>query len=156
MSKDLGEMVLRGEAVYARGQGYGVTDPAAPEGVVRRSTLDYIVSVEFPLPGDTRLNVQGFQRAYFDGGAGGIAIKSDGFGASVLLSTKLTAAFEPQILWVQNFKDAGGWIRPRLNWYPAKNTTVGVGVDIFTGPGDGYFGRYNNRDRVYSEVRLDF
>ena len=31
-----------------------------------------------------------------------------------------------------------------------------TGVDIFTGPGDGYFGRYNNRDRVYAEVRYDF
>jgi hypothetical protein len=29
-------------------------------------------------------------------------------------------------------------------------------VDIFTGPSDGYFGRYNNRDRVYSELRYDF
>ncbi len=64
VSKDLGEMVLRGEAVYASGQGYSVTDLAVPQGVVQRSTLDYIVSVEFPLPGDTRLNLQGFQRAY--------------------------------------------------------------------------------------------
>ena len=47
-------------------------------------------------------------------------------------------------------------VRPRLNWYPAKNTTVGFGVDIFTGPSDGYFGRYNNRDRVYTELRYDF
>ncbi len=156
VSKDLGEMVLRGEAVYASGQGYSVTDPSVPQGVVQRSTLDYIVSVEFPLPGDTRLNLQGFQRAYFDGGGGGLAIKNDGFGASVLLSTKLNSAFEPQILWIQNFKDAGGLIRPRLNWYAAKNATVGFGVDIFIGPSDGYFGRYNNRDRVYSELRYDF
>ncbi len=144
------------EAVYASGQGYSVTDLSVPQGVVQRSTLDYILSVEFPLPGDTRLNVQGFQRAYFDGGGGDIVIKSDGFGASVFLSTKLTDAFEPQILWIQNFKDAGGLIRPRLNWYAAKNTAVGFGVDIFTGPSDGYFGRYNNRDRVYAELRYDF
>jgi len=156
VSKDLGEAVLRGEAVYASGQGYSVTDPSVPQGVVQRNTLDYIVSVEFPLPGDTRLNVQGFQRAYFGGGGSDIAIKSDGFGASVFLSTKLTDAFEPQILWIQNFKDAGGMIRPRVNWYPAKNTALGFGVDIFTGPSDGYFGRYNNRDRAYAELRYDF
>jgi len=29
-------------------------------------------------------------------------------------------------------------------------------VDIFTGPSDGVFGRYDNRDRVYSELRHDF
>lgn len=156
ISKDLGDLVLRGEAVYASGQGYSTTDPSAPQGVVQRSTLDYIVSVEFPLPGDTRLNIQGFQRAYYDGGGGALVIKNDGFGASIFLSTKLSAAFEPQILWIQNFKDAGGLIRPRLNWYPAKNTAVGFGVDIFTGPEDGYFGRYNNRDRAYAEIRYEF
>ena len=69
VSKDLGEAVLRGEAVYTNGQGYSVNDPLTPLGVVERNTLDYILSVEFPLPGDTRLNVQGFQRAFFGGGA---------------------------------------------------------------------------------------
>jgi hypothetical protein len=84
-------------------------------------------------PGDTRLNVQGFQRALFNGGGGNLVVKSDGFGASIFLSTKLSAAFEPQILWIQSFKNAGGLVRPRLNWYPAKNTAVGFGVDIFIG-----------------------
>jgi len=156
VSKDLGDMVLRAEAVYTNGLGYSTTDLSAPQGVVERSTLDYIVSVEFPLPGDTRLNVQGFQRAYFNGGGGDLVIKNDGFGASIFLSTKFSAAFEPQILWIQSFKNAGGLVRPRLNWYPAKNTAVGFGVDIFTGPDDGYFGRYNNRDRVYADFRYDF
>jgi hypothetical protein len=156
VSKDLGEAVLRGEAVYASGQGYSLADLTLPQIVVLRSTLDYILSVEFSLPNDTRLNVQGFQRVYYDGGGSDLAIRSDGFGASLFLSTKLSSAFEAQILWIQNFKDAGGLIRPRLNWTPGKNTTVGFGVDIFTGPSDGYFGRYSNRDRVYTEVRLDF
>jgi len=156
VTKDLGEMVLRAETVYASGQGYGVTSLAAPQGVVQHSTLDYILSVEFPLPGDTRLNVQGFQRVYYDGGGGDIAIKSDGFGASIFLSTKLTSTLEPQILWIQNFKDAGGLVRPRLNWNAAKNSMLSFGFDIFTGPSDGYFGRYNNRDRVYTELRYDF
>jgi hypothetical protein len=114
------------------------------------------LSADIPLPGDTRLNIQGFQRVYYDGGGGDIVVKSDGFGASIFLSTKLGSALEPQVLWIQNFKDAGGLIRPRLNWYAAKNTTAGFGVDIFTGQADGYFGRYNNRDRVYAELRYDF
>ena len=89
VSKDLGEVVLRGEAVYANGQGYSVTDLSVPQGVVKRNTLDYIVSVEFSLPGDTRVNLQGFQRAVFGGGANDFVIKSDGFGASIFVSTKL-------------------------------------------------------------------
>jgi hypothetical protein len=37
-----------------------------------------------------------------------------------------------------------------------QNTRLGFGVDIFTGPNDGVFGRYDSRDRVYSELRHDF
>ena len=99
--------------------------------------------------------MQAFQRVFF-GGVPDLVVRSDGFGASVFLSTQLSAAWEPQILYLQSFKDAGGMIRPRVNWRPMKNYTVGFGVDIFTGPSDGYFGRYNNRDRAYAELRYDF
>jgi hypothetical protein len=157
LSKDLGgDMVLRAEAVYTNGQGYSVTTPAVPEGVAKRPTFDYIVSIEWALPGDTRLNLQGFQNVFYDGGGKDLVVRNDGFGASIFLSTKWTNALEPQILYIQNFDHAGGLIRPRLNWYAAKNTVAGFGVDIFTGPSDGYFGRYNNRDRVYAELRYDF
>ena len=156
LSKDLGEMVLRAEAVYTNGQGYSVADPAVPLGVVHRSTLDYIFSIEFALPGDTRLNVQGFQKAFYDGGGRDLVVRNDGFGASIFLSTKWTDTLEPQVLWIQNFDHAGGLIRPRLNWAAARNATLAFGVDVFVGPNDGFFGRYNNRDRVYSELRYDF
>jgi hypothetical protein len=156
VTKDFGEFVMRGEAVYTHGQGYSVSDLSAAQLVVTRPTLDYVLSVEFLLPNDTRVNIQGFQRAFFGGGGSDMAVKSDGVGASVFISTKLTSTLEPQILWIQNFKDAGGLIRPRLNWHAAKNTNVGFGLDIFTGPANGFFGRYNDRDRLYAEVRYDF
>ena len=101
--------------------------------------------------------MQGFQRAYFDGGGSDLVDQERRLrGQRLPVDQTDRRAFEPQILWIQSFKDAGGLIRPRLNWYAAKNTTLGFGVDIFTGPSDGYFGRYNNRDRVYSELRYDF
>ena len=154
-SKDFSDFVLHGEAVYTHGQGYSVPDLNTPQGVAYRPTLDYIVSADFTLPHDTRLNIQAFQRVFF-GGGGDLLIKGDGFGASVFISTKLTSTLEPQLLWIQNFKDAGGLVRPRLDWTVARNTTLGFGADIFTGPSDGFFGRYNNRDRVYAELRYDF
>jgi hypothetical protein len=154
-SKDFGDFVLRAEAIYARGQGYALAEPTGGDGVVKRNTFDYIVAIDVPLPHDTRLNVQAFQRV-FRGGGSDLAVRGDGFGASVLISTKLTPALEPQLLWIQNFEDAGGLVRPRLIWYPAKNYTVSAGVDIFTGPVDGFFGRFGSRDRAYAEVRYDF
>ena len=154
-NKDLGSFVLHFEGVYTGGQNYASTDPLAPQGVLQRNTFDWVVGTDFTLPHDVRLNVQLFQRLY-DGSNSTLVIQSGDFGASVQLSGKITAAWEPQILWIQTFGGGGGLIRPRLNWYPIKNTTVAAGVDIFTGPDNGFFGRYNNRDRVYTEVRFDF
>ena len=155
LSKDLGEMVLRGEIVYTKGQGFSVADLTAPQSVVERSTFDYIVGLEFSLPRDTRVNVQAFQRVY-SGGHGDLAIQNGSPGASLFVTTKLTDTLEPQVLWIQYLNDGGGLIRPRLNWHAAPNLVVSAGVDIFTGPSDGYFGRYNNRDRVYTEFRYSF
>ncbi len=154
-SKDLGEVVLRGEAVYTRGQNFSLADLAASPGEIARQTLDYIASVEWTLPDETRINVQGFQRHYFGGGADGIAIANDGFGASLYLSKKM-GALEPQLLWIRNFKDNGALIRPRLNWTAARNVSVAFGADLFSGPSDSFFGRYSNRDRLYTELRVDF
>jgi hypothetical protein len=75
---------------------------------------------------------------------------------SAFVSAKITNAFEPSVLWIQSFGGGGSLVRPRINWYPVKNTTIGFGVDIFTGSDDGYFGRYDNRDRVYAEMRYNF
>jgi hypothetical protein len=156
-SKDLGSVVLHGEAVYAHGQKFGTLDPTAPEGVVERPTLDWIVSADIPFTEmEGRVNLQVFQRHYFDGGEDAVAIKSGDFGVSAFVSAKITNAFEPSILWIQSFGGGGSLVRPRINWYAVKNTTVGFGVDIFTGSNDGYFGRYDNRDRVYAEVRYAF
>jgi len=156
VSQDLGPAVLRGEAVYTHGHNFAVSDLETPDSTVERQTLDYIVSLEWALPHDTRVNVQGFQRYYFGAGSAGIAIPNDGVGASVLVSTKLTPTLTPQILWIRNFRDGGQMVRPRLDWSATPNLTVSFGVDIFSGSTDTFFGRYGNRDRVYTEARLAF
>ena len=51
---------------------------------------------------------------------------------------------------------AGSMVRPRVNFYPAKNLVIGVGVDLFSGDLTGLFGRFANRDRAYVEARFDF
>jgi hypothetical protein len=155
LNKDLGQLVLHAEGVYTDGQSYASTDPAAPQGVLPRNTFDWVVGTDFTLPHDVKLNVQLFQRLY-DHSASTLVVQTGDFGVTAQLAGKITAAWEPQLLWIQTFGGGGALIRPRLNWYPAKNTAFGFGVDIFTGADSGVFGRYNNRDRVYGEVRYDF
>jgi hypothetical protein len=157
LTKDLGSVVLRAEAVYAGGRSFSSFDPTAPQGVVTRNTLDWVISGETPFESiDGRVNVQLFQKLYFGGGKDAVALNTGSFGASVLVAAKVTPSIEPSILWIQGFGGSGNLVRPRVNWYAARNLLVGAGVDIFTGPQDGLFGRYNNRDRVYVDARFDF
>lgn len=156
-NKDLGFGVVHGEAVYTRGQNHASTDPAASEGAVSRPTVDWIVSLDVPFTEmDGRLNLQAFQRVHLNGGDAGLAVKPGDFGVSAYISAKLAGRWEPQLLWIQTFGGGGGLIRPRLGYVPFKNASVGVGADIFTGPRDGYFGRYADRDRIYTEVRYSY
>jgi hypothetical protein len=155
LSKDFRDFVLKAEAIYTGPRNYSSTDLTAPQGVLERRALDWILSVDVPFQNDVRLNLQGFQRVYFGGSEDPLAIKTGNFGASVLVSGKI-AQFEPQILYIQTFGGGGGLIRPRVDWRFSQNTRLGLGVDIFTGPSDGFFGRYDNRDRIYSELRHDF
>ncbi len=155
LTKDLQSFVLRAEAVYAHGQNFSTVTGTGIPGVVSRPTLDYIVSVEVPFENDARLNLQAFQRAYF-GSSDNLALDAGDFGASVLFSWKLTRTLEPQMQWIQTFGGGGGLIRPRLTWRPDRNVSLAAGVDIFTGPSNGLFGRFDHRDRLYTELRYDF
>jgi hypothetical protein len=156
-NKDFGSMVLHGEVVYASGQKFETPNLTVADGVVARSTVDWIASLDIPFTEtDGRMNFQVFQRHYLNGGDDAVAVRSGDFGVSAFLSAKLGGAWEPQLLWIQSFGGGGSLVRPRLNWSPVKNAILGLGVDIFTGSSDGYFGRYNNRDRVYGEVRYSF
>jgi len=156
-NKDLGTAVLHGEAVYTHGQNFATLNASAPEGVVGRSTLDWAASLDIPFTEvEGRVNLQVFQRYYFDGGDQDVAIKGGDFGVSAFVSAKVASTFEPQLLWIQGINGGGSLVRPRLNWYPARNTTVAVGLDIFMGATNGFLGRYNNRDRAYGEVRYTF
>jgi hypothetical protein len=156
-TKDFDSFVLRGEAVYSNGQGFPSFDPAAADGVVTRNILDWIVSAERPFEGiDGRVNVQLFKRHYFGGSDDEIAFNSGEFGGSVLVSAKLSPQWEPSLQWIQTAGGAGAMIRPRLTWYPAKNTSAALGADIFNGRADGLFSRFANRDRAYVEIRYAF
>jgi len=157
LTKDLGSVVLRAEAVYADGQRFASTDPTAPEGVVDRRTLDWIVSGEHPFETmEGRINVQVFKRHYFGGSADEIALNAGDWGASILISAKVAPTWEPSIQWIQTFGGGGAMIRPRLSWTPLRNLSIAFGADIFNGDRDGLFGRYADKDRGYTEVRYSF
>ena len=155
VAKDFRSFVLKTEAVYTRGRQFNVMRLSDEDGVVRQDTFDWVVGFDFSLPKDTRLNLQVFQRAFLDHDPD-IVPKQYESGYSVLLNHKLMDRLEGQVMWISSL-NRGDWIlRPSVNWGFEKNWRLRVGADVFHGPPLGFFGRFNNRDRVYTELRYSF
>ena len=155
LAKDLGEIVLKGEIVYTDGRKFNVTRISQPSSLVEQKTFDYAVGLDFNLPADTRFNVQFFQRIYFDHDPDIIPDKRES-GFSWLLNSKFGQKVEAQALLVHSVNRSDWMFRPQLSWNFEKNWRLLVGADVFGGPPTGFFGRYNNNDRVYTEVRYSF
>lgn len=154
-TKDLGKAVLKGELVYTDGRKFNVLNPSRLNGLVRQDTLDYALGLDFTLPADTRLNLQFFQRVFFAYDSDMIPDKRES-GASIFLNGELSQKLEAQVLLIHSLNRSEWMLRPRLTWRLERNWRMVFGADVFGGPSTGFFGRYDNNDRIYTEVRFSF
>lgn len=155
VTKDLGSAVLKGEFVYTHGRRFNVTRPTALDGLVKQNTIDYALGLDFTLPLDVRMNLQFFQRAYLNHDRD-IFQKRLESGGSIFLQSDFWRDLQGQVLLIHSFNRAEWMLRPRLNWSFARNWKLAVGADFFKGPPTGLFGRFDNSDRVYTELRFSF
>lgn len=155
LSKDFGDVVLKAEGVYTTGRSFSVLDLADSDGVVRQNTFDWAAGLDFTLPAESRFNVQLFQRRYSNYNATQIPDKEEN-GYSLLLNTKFINNWEAQAIFISSLNRSDWLLRPRLAWNFERNWRLLIGADIFKGPPTGLFGRYDQQDRVYSEIRYSF
>lgn len=155
LAKDFGDIVLKGEAVYTRGRSFTSLDFTDGDGVVRQNTLDWAAGLDFTLFSETRLNVQIFQRQFLNFDENIISDKREN-GYSLYLNSKLFNNWEAQATFIASFNRPDGLFRPRLAWNFERNWRALLGADIFYGPALGLFGRYDQQDRIYTEVRYSF
>jgi hypothetical protein len=155
LAKDLGSIVLKGEAVYTRGRKFSVLNLNDSDGVVGQNILDWAGGLDFTLPADARFNVQLFQRVFFDHSPDIVPEKREN-GYSLYLSKKFSGNWEAQTTWIASLNRTDWLFRPRVQWNFQKNWRLLMGADVFKGPATGLFGQYATRDRLYSEVRYSF
>lgn len=156
LGKDLGPMVLKAEAIFTRDKLFNTTDVADADGLVKQNMLDYIVGLEWSFPQETRFNVQLFQRWFPDHDAGIVPDKTES-GFSLLFSTQaLHPRLEPEMLLVRSLNRNDWSAQLKLGWRLDGNWRLAAGVDIFEGPASGLFGAFDDKDRVYTEVRYSF
>lgn len=156
LGKDLGPLVLKSEAIYTKDKQFSTTNAADLDGLVKQNILDYIVGLEWSFPQETRFNMQLFQRWFFNYDSDIMPNKTEN-GISLLLSTQaLHPRLEPKMLLVRSLNRNDGFTQLKLTYKMDGNWRLAAGADIFTGNSTGLFGQFNNKDRVYTEVRYSF
>lgn len=156
VSKDTGEFVVKAEAVYTWDRYFNVTRINDADGVVRQNFLDYVLSADIPLPMDSRINLQFFQR-WFTNHDPDILLRRVESGASLFASTKLFhEKVEPELLLIHSLNRLDWMARFKINWYFAKDWRLVTGTAFFGGKELGLFGRFAQKDRVFAELRYSF
>lgn len=155
VSKDFGDVVLKVETVYTYGRSFTSLNFADIDGVIRQKTLDWAAGLDFTLPAETRLNVQFFQRQLLNYDSN-VILDNQENGYSVLLNNKFFNNLEAQLIFISSLNRKDSLFRPRFNWKFKQNWHWVIGMDTFNGEPDGLFGRYNNTDRIYTELRASF
>ena len=155
LGEDIIGAVFKGEVVYTHDRYFDVNQLSDVDGVVRQDTLDYILGIDYSLPQSSRLNLQFFQRWYPNHNPN-ITPQRLESGASIYASTKLSDGLEANLLWMVGLNQNDWMARPKLEWTLSSRWRWVVGADFFNGASDTLFGRYNDKDRVYTEVRLIF
>ena len=155
-SKDTGSFIIKGEAIYTWDRYFSVTNASDADGVVRQNFLDYILSAEIPLPSESRVNLQFFQRIFTNHDVAIVPRKVES-GATLLASTKLfNGKVEPELLTIQSLNRLDWMTRFKVSWNFAENWRWVAGTAFFGGKELGLFGRFDNRDRVFMELRYSF
>ncbi|WP_228720669.1 DUF1302 family protein [Nitrogeniibacter mangrovi] len=154
-SKDLGSFVLKGEAVHTHGRKFNTNNPAAPYGLEASDTLDYVVGVDVPIGADWRVNAQYYGRTYY-GHNDWMDWDRNEQGWTLLVNHAFTDALEAEVLMVSALNREDYMIRPKVVWQMTPVWRGIAGFDIFGGDTYGVFGRYDDKDRAYLEVRRDF
>lgn len=155
LAKDFGAVLLKGEAIYTRDRWFSVDDAANPNGVVRQNTFDYIIGLEHTALGGTLLNFQFFQRWYTNHDSD-ILFDEVESGVSLYARKEFSSRTEGELLLISGLNRTDWMFRPRITWDLSNHWGLAVGADIFGGDRIGLFGRFDDSDRVYTNLRYTF
>jgi hypothetical protein len=154
LGKDMGPLVLKAEAVFTNDKLVNVTRLTDADGLIKQDVLDYIVGLEWSFPQETRFDIQ-FYQSWFPDHDPDMLRNSTESGVSLLFSTQaLHPKLEPKLLLIHSL-DRSDWLAQfRLNWRIDGNWRAAFGADMFGG--SGLLGQFDQKDRVYTELRYSF
>ncbi|MEQ8232681.1 MAG: DUF1302 family protein [Gammaproteobacteria bacterium] len=156
VSKGYGSFVLKAEAIQTMDRLMTVTRLNSPDGLVETDELRYVIGADWAGFGGYNANFQFFQ-TWFQDHDRDMLFKEVETGMSILIrTTSWHPDITPEVLWIRSLNRDEWLLQPKISWEFARNWRAVLGADIFEGNPTNLFGRFDNSDRVYYELRYSF
>ena len=156
-SKAVGDVVLKGELVANPHAYLPIDDATDPNGVVNRTTVDYLVGADYTFFGKLETNLQLLQRAVGDYTDHLINEKSLRTHVSLRLKMDLLdGKLQPELLTIAGLSESDLLLRPKVTYKLGRQWQARVGADVFQGEPSGLFGRFTHRSRLWADLTLYF
>lgn len=136
------DFALWGEGGLSLGRFFALEDPNDADGLVRRNEIQYALGLDWTGAPDLFANLQWIQFVILDHDRSIQVDRSRSF-ATLLLRQELWAAtLIPQLFVVYGLNEGDSMVRPSLEWRVTDRLSLTTGLDIFTGPREGFFGQF--------------
>jgi hypothetical protein len=160
LGKSFEPVVVRAEVLYTIGKLYGTDDLADADGVIRRDTLDYLLSLDYTFFDRVATTWQLSQKVLTGSAAGTQRGGVQGQVSSIASLRIATPLFDDRLTFSAIAAvglDRGDYrVSPKLEYLLTGSVTLGLGADIFGGAADTLFGQFGDTDRIYVEVTYRF
>ncbi len=154
-SNAFGAFVVRGEVAVNFGEGINTTALIWNRSVVRRTTLNGAIAVDYTRSNWT-VGVQLFGRQILNKPVVDVTLGSTPNFATLRIATDyMNEKLKPEVLLLADLDDGGLLARPKVSYEISDELIGTLGADIISGSG-GFFGQFASNDRIYAELEWSF
>lgn len=156
-AKEVNDIVFKGEFVYKPKGYFSILDSADSDGVIRKDFVDYLLGLDYTIFGGIDTNIQFMQRVIFS--YDGLLFNEKEVNNSISFWASkdlLNSALKCEFLVISSLMEKDLMYRPSFTYSFRNNWKWKAGLDIFQGEANGIFGKFNKKDRVYTELSYYF
>lgn len=153
VSKEIKDIVFKGDFVYIKNDYFPVSDFVDQDGIVRSDHLVYLLSLDYTIFNKFDFNVQFIQDAILSHEDS--MINKDEFSNAFSLRISrdfLNRKLQTEFLMIYGVNAPDFLYQPKIKYSFLKSWQVCVGADIFSGDSSGDFGYFRNKSRYYTEL----
>lgn len=153
-STTLGPLVLRGEGAWYHGKLFSSAAPAAPEGLVEKDYLHYLVGLDTTVAG-IRFGAQFIQRLILDHETPMLADEWENTVTLLARTDFLQEKLKLEAFAYLGLEAPDALVRARVSYDVSDGLVAMLGTDLFFGT-TGTFGQFDRNDMAWARLRYSF